>query len=310
MSKLFFCYDHQHKADSYIGALKRAGWEETRDPGKGRFVLTDVDIMPRARSLREYHKRGIRVFCYPHAARPNLFWDFPGHSFTDFITACFVPAPGHEAILRAYGTPYPIEAVGWHLSELRDFAPREKVRKILFAPIHPNNNGFLSSLDKKINADALRLLVSLTSDPEISLTVRYLKDLKDNGLWKAGGVDYIPANPDGSTQEIDRADLVVSHQTFAFLSVARGVPTLMMGEWMTPRWGGSEAKLTFARSWELYKHLLMYPLDLLDPTSTEPVECLIERAAMGDPKVSEWRSRLIGEAFDPELFVSRVESYL
>lgn len=309
MPKFFYCYNHQGKADLYIEALLRAGWQASKDPGKARFILTDVDIMPRARTLREYRKRGIRIICYPHAARPNLFWDFDGHGFTDCIDLVIVPAIGHEEILRAIGTPYPIEVVGWHLSELKPFEPKEKIRKILFAPIHPNSNGFLSSIDKGINRATFERLLSIASE-EISISIRYLRDLKSNGLWKAGGFEYIQGEPDGSTQEIDRADLVVSHQTFAFLAVARGIPTLMMAEDRTPRWGGSEEKLRFARSWDKYRELLRYPLDLLDPLSSEPLPCLIQRAGKGDPGAQEWRRRMIGDQLDPALFVQKVESYL
>jgi hypothetical protein len=265
-----------------------------------------MDLMPRARILRKLAQRGVRIFIYPHAARPNIFWDFPGQVMTDFITAHFVPAEGHAQIMRSFGVPHPIEPVGWHLSETRPFRCRDEVKKILFAPIHPNSNGFLSSIDRDINEAAFRKALSLMLE-NVSLTVRYLRDLKRQGLWKAGGVEYIEGAPDGSTVEIDRADLVISHQTFAFLAVARGVPTLMMAEDKPPRWGGSEEKLRFVLSWEKYRDLMAFPLDIL---SGEDLGETVFRAIDSDMYIRDWRERMIGPAFDPDLFVERVESYL
>lgn len=302
----FFVFNHQNKADAFIRALTTRGWTLTRRPDEARFILADVDIPPRYKVLKEYHSRGAAIFLYPHAARPNLFWDFPGVEFSGFVAACFVAAEGHIDIMRAYGNPYDLHAVGWHLSPIQPFKPRTEVKRILFAPIHPNGNGFLSRMDMDINQQTFRKLIALINEG-VSLTVRYLHDIRKNGLWRAGGVDYVEGKPDQSYRQIDEADLVVSHQTFAYLAVARGTPTLMMGEWHAPRWGGSEEKLERARSWERYKHLLMYPLDIL---AEEGTEALIEKTIRSDCTIADWRERLIGKPFNGEYFVAVLESYL
>lgn len=306
---LFFCYNHQGKADSYIHALNARGWQETKDPAQARFILTDYmtskDTSRRSQNLEIYRSKGIKVFIYSHAARPNVFWDFPEQEFPRSASVHFVAAPGHLEVMRAYGYPGPIEPVGWSLSKIRRFAPRPRLRNILFGPIHPNSNGFLCSLDKEINGEAFRQVLKL-SESGVNIQVRYIGDLRENGLWKAGGVEYIKGRKDLSTEEIDRADLVVSHQTFAYLAVSRGVPTLMMGERHPPRWGGSDKELRFAKSWDKYRDLLSYPLDILedDPKS------LADIATSSDRYIIQWRERMIGRQFEPGLFVQKVKEYL
>ncbi len=302
----FFCFNHQGKATAYIQALTERGWQETKDPGRACFILSDSDVRGRFRTLKEYAGRGIRIFIYPHAARPNIFWDFPDTPISPFIDAQFVIAQGHVDIMRAYGLRCILKVVGWHLCPIQPFKPRASVKRILFAPIHPNSNGFLSKIDRDLNVRAFKKLQTLITD-DITLTVRYLRDLKQNGLWKASCVEYIQGDPDLSTREIDRADLVVSHQTFAHLAVARGIPTLMMGEWNPPRWGGTEETLAFVQHWDQYKDLLMYPLDIL---ADEDIRDLVQRAIYSDADIADWRSRLIGRPFDPARFVQQLEECL
>lgn len=301
----FFSFNHQHKADEYNRALEARGWTRVSDPGEARFILSDMDLYRRAKTLEDYRKKGIKVFLYPHGGIPSIFWDFAGNTPSPFVSAHFVPAPGHERVMRSYGYPAPIEVVGWSLCPIKSFRPRP-IRRVLFAPIHPNNNKFLCSIDKEINRESFRAALKIAGEAEASLLVRYLGSLRDNGLWKAGGADYLQGFPDGSFEEIDQADLVIAHHTMAYMSVARGVPTLMMGEGIAPRLGPKEEKLLRPLSWERYKDLMIYPLDVLEG---DPLE-LAERASSSDRDICEWRERMIGSPFDPGRFIDRLESYL
>lgn len=302
----FFVFNHQGKADAFVYALTTRGWTQTKDPGQACFLLSDCDVKNRYRTLEGYHQRGVKIFLYPHAARPNIFWDFPGTPFAPFIDAHFVVSGGHARIMRAYGLPYDLQAVGWHLCPMLPFRPRAEVKRIVFAPIHPNSNGFLCRLDRELNVSSFRRLLSFVND-QMTLTVRHIGSLQQNGIWKAGGIQYVDGARDLSYQEIDQADLVVSHQTYAYLAVARGVPTLMMGEWHAPRWGGSEKDLATVRSWEKYRDLLMYPLDIL---AEDDLPALVQRAIRSDCEIADWRDRLIGQPFQPDRFVKTLESYL
>lgn len=306
--RYFFCYNHQGKADVLIQALTARGWELTRRPAQAEFILSDLDIPPRLQSLESYRQRGKKIFLYPHAARPSLFYDFTGFSAYHGVSANFVPAQGHVDILQAIDAQYTFEIIGWYMCPLRAFQPRTEYRNVLFAPIHPNSDGSLSDADKRINRETFKKLIALVRSGDITVKVRYIRDLEQNGLWAEPGIDYVQVEPRISITEMDAFDLVISHQTFAHLAVARGLPTIMMGENLTPRFGSPlKGELRYALSWEKYKHLLMYPYDILAEADTLN---LFRRAITSDCEVLDWKQRLIGEPFRPRNFVQRVEAYL
>jgi len=98
---------------------------------------------------------------------------------------------------------------------------------------------------------------------------------------------------------------VIGHQTFAYLAVARGKPTLMMREDLPPH-TVSHGQTVYAQSWEKYADLMMYPLDIL---AGEPAE-LIRRACQGDAAAAAWRERFVSTPWDAKKFVTILESYL
>ena len=118
---------------------------------------------------------------------------------------------------------------------------------------------------------------------------------------------YIEGQPNQSHAEIDAADVVVGHQTFAYIAVARGVPTVMMAEWEAPTYGNTPDTLIRARDWDSYRHLMMYPLDIL---AEEDTPALLERVIRSDCEIAEWRARMIGQPFDGDCFVELLEKYL
>jgi hypothetical protein len=227
-------------------------------------------------------------------------------------TRCsFVIGPGHAEVMRRFGYQIPTEVTGWTMCKLIPFEPVKEVRTILFGPIHPNSNGYLSDLDGGFNQDTLRRLYEYSKASGARLVVRHVRALEKNLIPRLPGVEYIQASPDGSIVEIDNADLVVGHQTFGYLAVARGKPVLMMGEYAPPRSGGSDADLRFVKSWEKYADYLMYPLDVLSgPATVENTADLITQATRRNTKVTAWRDKFIGEQFYSDDFVAKLESYL
>ena len=98
----------------------------------------------------------------------------------------------------------------------------------------------------------------------------------------------------------------MSHQTFAYMSVALGVPTVMMGEDIAPRSGNSEQGFSYSAHFEDYKEYLMFPLDILQGETEE----VIQTAITGSEAVEDWKSRFIGKPFDGDLFVNAIEARL
>jgi hypothetical protein len=306
--KTYTIYNHQGKGDVFESALRQHGYTRS-EIGRAQVILMDVDAPGRMVRINQQVKSNrSKVFCYPHSARPFVGWDglFPSSPLT---TASFIFAEGHRDVIRAYGYKKPLHTVGWAYTEIKPFHPVSEMRRVLFAPIHPNRNGFLSGLDKAINARTYQILLDMVDADQIELTVRHIQPLNIGGLWPDKRVAYVRGETDTKQMaDADNADVVVSHQTYAWDCVAIGKPTVMMAEYEAPRNGGDEPTFKRVNSWEAYKELLMFPLDILDTSS--PYELLV-RACKTDADIADWKRRMIGaEVFSPTKFVHALETYL
>jgi hypothetical protein len=244
------------------------------------------------------------VFLYPHAARPQIVWDGIWEPWPN-IRCNFVPAPGHKEVMQRYGYEFPVEVTGWTYCDLKPFRPVKEIKNILFGPIHPSARGWFAEEDLEANKATFKILLKYCRANHIKLTVRYIQDLKKNGIERVSGVNYIQGKPDLTIREIDRADVVVGHQTFAYLAIARGKPTLMMREDIPPHtvYHGQTA---YVKSWEKYADIMQYPLDILAGDAAAE----IEKACKGTSEVKAWADRFINHPFDANYFVERLESYL
>ncbi len=290
-------------------ALKAGGFLPAISPRVADVIFTDVDIGSHGDEMQKLHKtRKKIIMVVPHAAMPNFFGDFEGYKPLDCATVQFVPASGHVDVMRAWGYSLPVEVIGWYLCPLVPFIKRFETRKVLFAPIHPNADNNMSREEKQINAATYKKLLALVDSGDIRLTVRYLRGLENNGLWNYPGVRYVQGKPDQTTKEIDSADIVVSKKTMQYLAVARGVPVAGMGESIPPPMGSVERNnYSVVRSWEKYKEIMRFPLDILDYDDTMG---LFKMISNGNDLVDSWRKRMIGEPFSPSDFVEKVKRHL
>lgn len=313
MSGGFYISAHQGKERRFAAALEAAGYTRCVSGGAPdiRMALFDHDIGPGGSGwrmgLEELHARGVGIFLFPHGARPMLQWDMGFPCFPH--TRCnLVIGQGHAEVMRAYGYPIRTEVVGWPYCEQRPFTPKEpngKV-KVLFAPTHPNGNGFLHETDRRWNREALSKLLQT---PGIELTVRHIKRIDLSGLWKAPGARYVLGRTDGSVDDIDRADVVVAHQTYAWLAAARGKPLIMHGDLSTPHSGGRHESMVWAQHYEAYRELMRYPLEAESANDGRQMREMIEHA-MSEDVGAQWRQRFIGEAMDGKKVVEIIEKYL
>ena len=297
----FTYWNHQGKADKLIEALSPKYTPDITEGARerARFMLTDNDVRGRVPQLERAKKLGVQSFLvYPHTARPSMINDnWPAWEGT---AAQFVVNEYHAEVLRGYGYKKPLESIGWTLCPIREFR-ETPAREVLFMPIHPRN----APIDRKVNKEAFDRLVALGG--AINLTVRYVGDLIDNGIPEVGGVTYIQGRMNQNFAEIDAADVVVGHQTAAWIAVARGVPTVMMAEDMPTHFRTWANEYVNTKSWDKVSHLFRYPLDILAEDDTMAI---LTRAARSDSEIADWRRRMIGEAFDPQRFVEIVERYL
>lgn len=306
--KIFRMAHHQNKENAFRSALLARGWHETQYKHSQfvSFGLFDGDW----RLAQIGQMDGKPWFLYPHAARPMVQYDGCVEPRKD-CRAMFVSAPAGVYLMEKIGYPCEVIEVGWSLCPIQPFQRKAEARNITFAPIHPNGNGFLADVDKRLNFNTYRRLVKYAETHEATVTVRYCRDIRDNGLGGAmaerhPNVIWKQAYPDGSTGDITNADVVVGHQTFAYMAVALGVPTVMIGEDVPPRSGNSDAGFCYVTHWDAYKAYMMFPLDILQGDT----ENVIQTACDGSDAVEDWKARFIGKPFDPDRFVDAIEERL
>lgn len=303
----FVFYNHQQKGKAYLDALLSNGFNHLdaswyRDLS---MVFTDSDILGKKHILAKYKQYGNKcTFVIPHTARPNIVNDVsPGWEHT---TAYFCVTKYHAEVMRTYGIDKPIHPVGWSLCPIKPYKPRKTPRNVLFAPIHPR----CSKIDQDVNLATFKRLEKLAKSDDIVLTVRFIKSLEQSGLQKIEhpNIRYTVGYMNQAYKQIDEADVVVGHQTFPWLAVARGVPTLMMAErdlitHIEPR--GTQPQ--FARHWKDYVDLIAYPLDILCYDDTLK---LLNTAIKRNCAVEDWRKRMIGTPFRKDRFIAAIQKYL
>jgi len=308
IGKRFALHAWQGKEGAYVRALK--GWDYEPVAGSHAnvlFGLYDQDrggVTPYVEQLARLKRP---VFLYPHSARPMIQYDGM-YTPNKFVKCMFTHAPGGKEIMERIGYPHPVEVVGWSFCKPLPFVPVKEVKNILFAPIHPNHNGYTWDGDLETNRRTFERLAKYCREAKIKLTVRHIDTLARNGLQVVQGVHYIQAKKENgdALRMMDDYDLIVGHQTFAYMAVARGKPVLMMGEDVRYHSGASLETVVFAASEEKYRDYLTFPLDVLQGDLAE----LVERARKKDKAVEEWKAKFIGERFQPDDFVERLESYL
>lgn len=307
----FMCFNHQNKAAKFLDALNHGGKYILLDCDRCyrgvKFVLTDTDILGRRGRLEQMRQGGVRrFFVYPHAARPDLVNDaYPEWAFT---TAHFVVTETHAEVMRQFGYSRPLIPIGWSLCPLKDFKPRLEPRKILFAPIHPR----CSEIDQKVNRETFRRLEGLAKAGDIHLTVRFIKSLSESGLARVEhpNITYTVGAMSQGYADIDNADVVIAHQTFKYLAVARGVPTIAMATGMPTHIQMKNKPVRWVKNWGAYVDLMRYPFDILDCPDRMSVLKMLCTVTQENEVVADWRRRMIGAPFQKDRFVEKLEALL
>lgn len=291
----FHIYAHHTKHTGIRDALLSAGHEET-SISQAKTVFVHNDTEPMWKFLDELKSSGKKLVHFPHAGRPSLYWNNPYKPYGKFDLAIF-PTELHEKVGRILGFEAPGIISGWSISPVRETRTSISGSSVLFAPIHPNGNGYLSSFDKALNRLAFQLMLSRG---HLEITVRHYGTLDGAGLSFAPGVKYIKSDGVVNEKTFDGYDFVVSTQTFGYCSVAFGVPTYFYGESIPPRVGASDKDLYLMEMFSDIKDLVLYPFDFIDmPT-------LYWHSRHQD----EWKSRMIGPEIDKAKFAEEIITLL
>lgn len=239
------------------------------------------------------------VIEYAHGEGVNVTYD--GIYTPSKRTALHLATSEEQAhVMRLYGYSYPIEVIGWYLTEQEEFKPSyEKKPRVLFVPIHPGTgNGWMHPTHEVANSVMYTKLLSL----DIDLTVRYLGNLDSHGLWDEPSVKFIRGRPGVWDQGYDLT--ITYNKTYLAGCVALGMPVAAYAQhypWFESR---SQDHYQKAKNWDLYKQYVRYPYSL-DTLHHDSLMAMM-RTAMST-EASDWRKRWIGNQIDKERFVKLVE---
>jgi hypothetical protein len=286
--RTFYIDEHQHKGHPYKQALLSAGY---------RFTKDDPDV---ALVDRDWCAAGARmnsvIMVYPHTAITPWWYDGI-HKIGSQVRCVFVVGRGQQAALEEFAPHAYSEVTGWPWCEQKPFAKVDNPINVLFGSIHPPARFPLSKAKLEANTDIHNELDLLVKAGKRKATVRHIKSLGKNGIICSKHINYIQGGYDGSTKEIDRADVVIGEGMFMYLAVARGKPTIGVNQHISQQCSENEIPL----NWERYGPSMAYPINYEKGRLDE----LIQLAASGEQ--TAWRERFIGESMDPKRFVETVE---
>lgn len=311
MTLKFVYYPNKDKGDLYLKTLLDSGlYEQVPKITNADFLIADYEGRCPV-DIAAILKQGKCAFIYPHAALTFISYDGMYPSNLN-VTTNFVPSYGQRVAMWKYGYKCKVVPVGWSYSPIRPFAPMPNDDlRILYAPEHDvsrTRKRFRGSYGEerwKQNADAFDKLLEI---PNSKLTVYYANDMyKDQNIVPGkAGVTYIKSDlrMDSAIKLIDsgKYNLVVAFDTFAWISVAMGMPTLMYGQDL--RWHGV---LGPARHWDDYKNYIRYPYELLSQDFTPDI---IPEIMKSEKKILDWKDRFIGIPFDADFFLETLKSEL
>lgn len=297
----YYICAHQHKGRPYHRALRAAGHKPySREADVALFDrdwFMHDDTKPR-RQVIDFLDQGAMIMIYPHSALPP--WWYDGLiKIQPYVKCVFVIGEGQKEAMRIIEPSVHVETTGWPWCPQKPFRKPWVFKKLLFAPIHPAG-GKLRPEAFRANQAIFHDLKRVQSRTGCDVIVRYIGDLKQQGLHPYTRFEWIRGKPDGKTKEIDAADVVVAEGTYMYLAVARGKPTIGINQHVPVR-ANKMSDIYCPHHWNRYGVRLAYPINY------EPgkLSKLIEAAMSGEQ--TEWRERLIGDTMDQNAFAAAVE---
>jgi hypothetical protein len=295
--------DHGQKSHAYIRTLLAAGHELVAPLTPDADVLlvdADPPVLWHKRVIDFHAEAGAKIVLYPHAGGiPTLsydgVWEPDPRVFVNFVTGL-----GHAEIMRRIGYPSHTHVVGWTFTEdLKPFRACTDVKRVLFAPTHPNGDGSMTIHQREQNGQVFARLL----ETPFEITVRHLGTLEDNGLWEAPGVSYVDGRRLPWDKQLASTDAVVAAEgTFPTIAMAQGVPTIVYSEFVVAL-GLKGHEIIFPDRLPLYEEYARYPFSC----DTGDIEAIVREAALSEQPYANFKRRFIGELLKPLQFVELFE---
>jgi len=291
-------------------ALTEAGHEISPDGPTDLFLIDlDPDLFGYREMIDFYRECGAVVLQYPHGAPASTLQYDCLYEPYDKVDGQLTNGQGEIDYLRSIGCQRPAKIMGWQLCTQFEYRPTETPKRVVFAPTHVNADG---GLDEERCAQNAAVFLQLLDGPW-ELVVRYIGDLDRQGLWDDQRVfRYVLGDRDMSTVEIDVADCVVAGVgTYSCLAIARGVPTIMYGQFQAAMYGLPDEEPKPLRNLEKYRDFVRYPFDVEDAADGS-LFTLVRKVCRPEAEalIADWKQAWIGEPFDGPTFTRMVEKWV
>lgn len=303
----FAAANNKDSANAFIKALLGAGFERVKKLKDADFLLYDSENVGRRWQIKKDYLESHPGFIYPHTPQTCWLWDGVYKALP--VECNFVAGSAQKAAMQSYGYPYRIETVGFPRCNVLPFQSFKGSKpRLLFVPPRPRRDG---GRQENIDLSAFYFIVENDGYFE-SITVcrlaGQLPEFETMALDRSKYIDIVTnpravASPAGDMLErIDRADLIISQNTPAYLAVAQGKPAIFYGESHTPETTMGRAPVHYRE----YESFLRFPLDLDEMN----IDQVLSACRAPSEEVEDWKKRNIGGAFDAEKFIGIVKECL
>jgi len=282
----YYLQSFQHKGKPFAMAMRANGHKPT-------FRYPDVAFFDRPNTSRSNTQRfvegGSIVIEYPHAPVPPWWYDGI-ESIPKYVSCIFVVGEAQKEAMKVIAPHANVRVCGFPWAEQLPFQ-NGKIKKILFAPIHPSKR----AIRPEAREANMRILSALCSLKGYDIWCRTVGDRNMQGIKEVSNIQYITGSTDGSYVDIDSCDLVIAEGTYMFMAVARGKPVIGINQRIA---NSFNCETSFPKQWDKYGHLFAYPVDFDDA----PLPELIDRARENQV---QWKKRCMPE-FNPKSFSEMV----
>lgn len=280
------------------------------NPKDADIIFVDNNWTQAGRGTLGWAKgKGIPAFKIPHGARGDMFIDAI-KSVGEFELCNFVPASGYKEVYKKGGYKNDIFVTGWPWCKVKPFNSvlmRTTVPRVLFAPVHPRERARLIPGHAHVNKTVIGGLRRLSD--RLDIHIYGYKDPLKNALPSdvAEWATYIESTLqiDDALKAIESVDVVIAHETLAYLAIASGKPTIMLDD---SKVGLGWYVVYESRYWPYYKENYQYPFCWMTDTGNKLD--LIKRTVEGGDAIALWKKKFIGRNFSAKRFVDKVETYL
>lgn len=301
--KKFFAVKRLDTASSFVNALLHAGYVEVPNAKQADFVLYDKESSSLARQAKmESQIVDKPVFIYPHT--PYSFWFWDGIVKPRRCTCNFVVGDAAAKSMQTYGYPYRVEAVGFPRCEVKPFTPTTGKHLIYSSSRLQGKGGKMYGAERNASIQVMRWLVqnkkffdTVTICYQFSIQKNGMNSFQEDGFIYRSSGEQVEMGAANTLRQLQGADIVISCNTFAYISIAQGHPTVMYPIHKT---------VNRLAHFDLYRQWYDFPLDLY---SMDGADVLALRDKPNE-QVEEWKRMNIGTSFDAEKFISIVKEFI